>query len=104
MITDAVVKAMTQCIVERFAPERIIAFGSWARGEHDTDSDIDFLVVMPYKGSKRENQVAIRRALKDFTVPKDIIVTDSEELSQKQKINGLIFRAAVSEGVVLYER
>ena len=95
---------MTQRIVEHFAPQKVIAFGSWARGEAKPDSDIDFLVIMPHGVSKRDSQVAIRRALKDFAVPKDVIVASSEEIKQKQKINGLIYRAAMSEGVVLYER
>ncbi|MGQ9779728.1 MAG: nucleotidyltransferase domain-containing protein [Bacillota bacterium] len=84
MVDQDIVKKMTQRIVERFAPPKIIAFGSWARGETGPDSDIDFLVIMPYTGSKRDWQVAIRRELKDFQVPKDIIVATNEEIEQKK--------------------
>lgn len=104
MIASDVVEKMAQRIVERFAPHKIIAFGSWARGETGPDSDIDLLVIMPYLGSKRDCQVAIRRELKDFQVPKDIVVANSEEIAQKSAINGLIYKTALSEGVTLYER
>ena len=103
MVNQEIVKQMTQRIVECFAPHKIIAFGSWARGEVTPDSDIDFLVIMPYGDSKRDCQVAIRRELKDFRIPKDIIVATDEEIAQKS-INGYIYKAALSEGVVLYER
>ena len=103
LVNQEIVKQMTQRIVECFAPRKIIAFGSWARGEVTPDSDIDFLVIMPYGDSKRDCQVAIRRELKDFRIPKDIIVATDEEIAQKS-INGYIYKAALSEGVVLYER
>ena len=104
MVDQDIVQKMTRRIVERFAPQKIIAFGSWARGETGPDSDIDFLVIMPYTGSKRDWQVAIRRELKDFQVPKDIIVASNEEIEQKKTINGYIYKTAIAEGVVLYER
>ena len=45
-ITDDLVQEITQRIVDRFKPRRIIAFGSYARGEHGPDSDLDLIVEM----------------------------------------------------------
>jgi predicted nucleotidyltransferase len=104
MISKETVQQMTQRIIENFSPQKVIVFGSWARGETNSDSDIDFLVVMPYNGSKRELQVSIRRYLKDFDVPKDVIVASPEELAEKRFLNGYIYQPALSEGKVLYER
>ena len=42
-ITDELVQQIAKRIVQQFNPERIIAFGSYARGEHDSDSDLDLL-------------------------------------------------------------
>ncbi len=103
MINSQIVNEMANHIVECFNPQRIIAFGSWARGETTLDSDIDFLVVMPYEGSKRDCQVAIRRALKHFKMPKDIIVASDQELSDFGMLNGYIYKTALSEGVVIYD-
>jgi predicted nucleotidyltransferase len=93
---------MTRKIIENFAPQKVIAFGSWARNETNADSDVDFLIIMPYSGSKRELQVSIRRYLKDFDVPKDVIVVSPEELAEKRFLNGYIYQSALSEGKVLF--
>ncbi|KUO74050.1 MAG: hypothetical protein APF81_21250 [Desulfosporosinus sp. BRH_c37] len=62
------------------------------------------MVIMPYNGSKRDTQVAIRRVLKGFGVPKDVIVATRQEIEQKQNISGYIYGTALREGKVVYER
>ena len=104
MITEYIVKSMTEKIINSFSPEKIIIFGSWARNEATEDSDIDFLVITSYNGSKRDIQVAIRRELKGFGVSKDVIVATREEIEQKQDLPGYIYGTALREGKVVYER
>lgn len=98
------IKEMVKRIVERFDPERIILFGSHARGEADRGSDVDLLVVMKVEGSKREKQLELRGALRDIHVPKDIIVSTPDEFEWRKEIVGTIERPAVREGRVLYVR
>jgi predicted nucleotidyltransferase len=99
-----VIRSMVRRIVERFDPDRVILFGSHARGTGDADSDVDLLVVMPVTGSKREKQLEIRLALHEFRVPKDVIVTTPEEFAWRKKIPGTIERPAALEGRLLYAR
>lgn len=98
------IQEMVELIVERFHPERIILFGSHAKGEAGPDSDVDLLIVMPVKGSKRETAVRIGVALHDIRIPKDIIVTTPEEFEWRKEIPGTIERPAMREGEVLYAR
>ncbi|MEG3882508.1 nucleotidyltransferase domain-containing protein [Microcoleus sp. herbarium7] len=42
---------LSQAIVNEFQPEKIILFGSYAYGNPQNDSDVDLLVILPYKGS-----------------------------------------------------
>jgi len=98
------IQKMVELIVERFHPEKIILFGSHARGEAGPDSDVDLLVVMPVKGSRREKAVQIGVALHDIRVPKDIIVTTPENFEWRKEISGTIERPADREGMVLYVR
>jgi predicted nucleotidyltransferase len=96
------IKQMVDLIVERFHPEKVILFGSHARGEAGPDSDVDLLVVMPVSGSKREKAIEVAVALHVIRVPKDIIVTTPEEFEWRKEIPGTIERPAVLEGKVLY--
>lgn len=101
------IRAMARTIVERFEPERIILFGSHARGTAGPDSDVDLLVVMPVQGSKRDQAVKIRSALIGTPVdrfPMDLIVTTPEDFAWRKDIAGTIERPAVREGKVLYVR
>jgi len=98
------IQQMVRRIVSRFHPESIILFGSHARGEAGPDSDVDLLIVMPFLGSKREKQLEIRLALKNFQVPKDIVVTTPEDFQWRKEIPGTIERPAAREGKVLYAR
>lgn len=98
------IQKMVDRIVERFHPEKIILFGSHARGEAGPDSDVDLLVVMSVEGSRREKAVQIGVALHDIRVPKDIIVTTPENFEWRKEISGTIERPADREGMVLYAR
>ncbi len=96
------IRKMVKRIVREFRPAKVILFGSHARGEAGPDSDVDLLVVMDCKGSKREQQLAIRLALHEFRIAKDVIVTTPEEFAWRKEIPGTIERPAAREGKVLY--
>jgi len=103
-VIDQNIRKMVNRIVRKFRPERIILFGSRARGQGSPDSDVDLLVVMRVKGSKRQARLDIRRTLHDIRVPKDIIVTAPEEFEWRKEIVGTIERPAAQEGQILYAR
>lgn len=98
------IQRMVSLIVKEFEPEQVILFGSHARGEGGSDSDVDLLVVLPVEGSKRKKAIEIGVALHDVRVPKDIIVTTPEEFKWRKEIPGTIERPAVMEGKVLYAK
>ncbi len=102
--TKAKIKEMVRRIVERFGPDKVILFGSHARGTAGPDSDVDLLVVMQVTGSKRAKQVEVRLALHDIRISKDIIVVTPEEFEKHRSIVGTIVQPAVKEGKVLYAR
>ena len=98
------IQQMVRLIVNRFHPEKIILFGSHARGKADPDSDVDLLVVVPISRSKREKQLEIRKALRGISAPKDIIVSTPEEFEWRQEVVGTIEYPAAKQGKVLYAR
>ena len=91
-------------IARGFAPDKIILFGSAARGQEGPDSDADLLVIMPVEGSKRQQAVQIDLALEGIPIPIDLIVVTPEEVEKYRETIGTIIREAMHEGKVLYER
>jgi predicted nucleotidyltransferase len=91
-------------IVAGFDPEKIILFGSHARGDAGPDSDADLLVVMKVSGSKRRAATRIDLSLLGVDLPVDVIVVTPEEIERYRDIVGTIIYPAVREGKVLYER
>jgi predicted nucleotidyltransferase len=96
------ISRMVKRIVKRFHPQKVILFGSHARGKAGPDSDVDLLVVMPVEGSKREKAVEIGVSLSDIHLPKDILVTTPEAFAWRKDIVGTIEYPAWHEGKVLY--
>ena len=95
---------MVRILVDRFDPERIVLFGSHARGDVGPHSDVDLLVIMPFEGSKREKRLEIRLALHEVRVPKDIVLASPEEVERTGRLVGSLLHAALREGRTLYVR
>ena len=104
MTPRAAIDRMVKRIVARFRPERVILFGSQARGDSGPDSDVDLLVVLDFEGSARDKRLEIRHALRDILIPVDIIVTTPERFAWRKDIVGTIEWPAAREGKVLYAR
>ncbi len=102
--TEHVIALMTERIVARFHPLKVILFGSHARREAGVDSDVDLLVVFSQLEDAHRTAVEIRRTLRGFGVAKDIVVTTTEEITQRGHLIGTVLEPALREGRVLYER
>ena len=104
MNSEDVVSTMVDRIVGRFQPERVVLFGSRARGDAAELSDVDLLVVMPDGIDRRDTAVEIHVALADLPAAKDIVVTTPAHIAQRSHVIGTVLRPALREGKVLYER
>ena len=102
--TIPLIRRMVRRIVDQFDPEQVILFGSYARGKAGPDSDVDLLVVMDVKGSKREKTLEIRKALGEFHVAEDVRISRPAEFAWRKLYPGTIERPAYLEGKVLYAR
>jgi uncharacterized protein len=104
MITQPLIRRMVKRIVQRFDPEHIILFGSQARGDAGPDSDVDLLVVMDVTGNKSEKALEIHRALREFVVPMDILVTTPEDFAWRKDVVGSVEWPASKDGKIRYTR
>jgi len=94
----------TRRLVSGFAPQRIILFGSQARGTADARSDVDLLVILPVRGKRRRLIVEMDRALNGLGIARDIVILTPREFERDRFIPGTVARPADTEGKVLYER
>ena len=101
-VSQSVLDEIVERIVEVAEPEKIILFGSAARGEAGPNSDLDFLVVKA-GAHRRKLGVKIRRALYGIRVPIDLIVATPEDLERYGNTHGLVYKHAIREGVVLFD-
>ena len=105
MISQGKIQAMATRIVERFAPVRIVLFGSYARGEATEDSDVDLLVEFEHDPRPDPWRNPIHRMLvEEFVVPMDVIISTSEAVRKHRNSRYSLIHAAFQEGKVLYER
>ena len=107
-VSADLLQQMARVIVREVEPERIILFGSHARGEARPDSDVDLLVIErePFgkQRSRRREAARLWRALARFPVPKDIVLYSQDEADARMQTPGHLVAEAMREGRVLYER
>ncbi len=101
--SPAVLTDLIQRIVQAAQPERIILFGSAARGTMRDGSDYDVLVIK--QGAHRRRLAeAIYRGLVGLGVAVDILVATPEDLEQYGDASWMVLESALREGILVYER
>lgn len=96
------IENITTQVIEKYNPEKIILFGSAARGELTSDSDADFLIikkVTPYYGADRIRELS--RTV-DRNIPVEFLVYRPEEFKKRVEMGDPFLKAVLKEGKVLY--
>src|SRR5438552_1809770 len=97
-----VIRRFAAQVAERFEPDKIILFGSYAYGTPHADSDVDILVVMP---ARNELDQAVKISLAfEQPFPLDLIVRTPKKLAWRLKEGDWFLREIVSRGKVLYAK
>ncbi len=102
MISKEQIDQIVSAIVAGYQPQRIILFGSYAHGRPDPDSDIDLLVVKDDDLPKIQRNRIVRSFLKDFSLPVDVIVKNSQEFEMLKDVIGTVVYTANKYGRVVY--
>ncbi len=96
------IQVLANNIAREFRPEKIILFGSHARGDARPDSDVDLMVIMPRDG-KEHHQHAAEIHLKCHPgFPIDVLVRTREEFNERLGMRVWFMRDIASEGKVLH--
>jgi predicted nucleotidyltransferase len=101
---EALLQQVTRQIVERFNPERIVLFGSRARGEARRDSDLDLFIEMETgrRPPERAVEVASIFGLRPWSL--DVVVYTPAEVKRLKNVRGTLLSVIEAEGRLLYER
>jgi predicted nucleotidyltransferase len=94
-------------IVSAAAPDKIILFGSYARGDNTSKSDIDLLIVKNGLKNGREGReitgnLRIAFIDTDIEIPVDLLIVDSDRYEALKDEIGLVYKTIHKEGKVVY--
>jgi predicted nucleotidyltransferase len=105
-VTEELIHNMTNLIVQKCAPQKVILFGSHARGTANRHSDLDFMIIEEkIAGDNRTRTLAdLGQLFFSYDLPIDFLIYSPEEIARWKETPNHVIAHALSEGKVLYER
>jgi predicted nucleotidyltransferase len=104
MISRKTIQNVVRDIVRACRPEKVILFGSYARGKQHSDSDLDIFVVANFRGDSLERIRRVRRAIRGTDFGIDVVVRTPAELRKALKGRDWFVQEIAQTGKVMYER
>jgi predicted nucleotidyltransferase len=105
ILSPATIQQIADRIADRFNPEQIILFGSYARGETHNHSDLDLLIVMETLAPRGQRSASIIKMLAGaYAEPIDVVVRSAQALKDWEHTPGSFAHQVLTEGIVLYDR
>ena len=102
MVTMEQIQEFGNRIAEEFHPERVILFGSYAQGRAGPASDVDLLIILPFRGHPAYKSVEIQMKLRP-PFPVDLVLRTPRELRRRVDMGDPFILDILEEGKVLYE-
>src|SRR2546427_5548249 len=96
------IEAYCEAIAREFRPQKIVLFGSYAYGRPTADSDVDLLVVLPFRGNDVTKAIEIRSRF-DTPFPMDLIVRKPEFIAKRRRERDMFIELVMTRGRVIYE-
>lgn len=103
-MTEPPIGDVVRKIVEALHPQRIIMFGSRARGEAGAGSDLDLLIVMHTDLPPARRIMLVDGLFGLRSWPMDVVVYTPQEYHEQQRYRNSLVRSIEPEAKVLYEQ
>ena len=103
-LDDTLVREIVRRIVDTAQPEKVILFGSRARGDARPNSDFDLLVIKQSDEPRYRRSAPLYAALADLPVEVEVMVYTPEEVEEWSEVPQAFITTAVREGTTIYER
>ena len=98
------VERTLQRLIRAFAPEKILLFGSWAKGTRHVGSDIDLLIIADLPGSPVAHARRARQLAADSFPAIDIVFATPEEVASAASAKSPFLLSILGTGIVVYRR
>jgi len=103
-LNDDLVREIVRRIVDTALPEKVILFGSRARGDARPNSDFDVLVIKQSDEPRYCRSAPLYVALADLPVEVEVMVYTPEEVEEWSQVPQAFVTTALREGTTIYER
>lgn len=103
-VSMRLIRKMTNQIVEKFNPDAIILFGSYADGNPNANSDVDLLVIMETPQGELETALEISRALQPLPFSVDIVARSRSVIERRKAMEAWFLREITQKGKILHAR
>jgi predicted nucleotidyltransferase len=103
MVAMSDIMAVVDRIAKKYDPERVVLFGSYAKGTANADSDVDLLVILPFEGKSFWKSLEITDGI-DPPFAVDLLARRPEDTQRRYTLGDPLIREALDQGRVLYER
>lgn len=100
----AFISRVLERLVRNFAPERIVLFGSYAKGTACPGSDVDLLVVADLEGDPVVHLRRARQLVADSFPPVDVVLCTSEEVAESPTARSPFLLSVLGSGITVYSR
>lgn len=104
MIDSAKIGDIALKIANKFNPEKIILFGSYAKGTQNKGSDIDLLIIQDTDLPSYRRGIEIRMSLIGTKMPIDILVYTRIEFEKEKQDKYSFLYSAIKTSNILYDR
>ena len=98
-----IIEAAQRARMAAQSPQRVILFGSYARGDANEGSDLDLLVVESEVADKSAEYLRLHRAIGAIGVGVDVLICSLDEFDRRSQVPGTIPYWAKKEGKLLYD-
>lgn len=100
------INKINEQLKEKYKPEKIILYGSSARGTITENSDIDMLIIKDTNKKRNERFREVRALVRDLKrrIPFSPLVYTPTEIEQRLNLGDFFIKEILEEGKVLYER
>ena len=98
------IKPLVSKIVDKYSPDKIYLFGSYAWGNPTADSDVDLFIVKNTTESQRGRSRKLRSLLFGSGLPFDLFIYTPSEIKKRIDMGDFFINDIIEKGEVLYER